>query len=67
VVVRTTPSQLAWLTLMLSAGVLFTTLQLEAIAAWQPTVTVHLGMGLVAAGAFLAIVPPLSRNRRRDG
>jgi hypothetical protein len=52
---------------MLSAGVLFTTLQLEAIAAWQPTVTVHLGMGLVAAGAFLAIVPPLSRNRRRDG
>jgi hypothetical protein len=51
---------------MISAGVLFISLQLEAIASWQPTVTVHVGMGLVAAGAFLAVVPPLSRNRRRD-
>lgn len=65
-IVRTSPSQLLLLTLMIGAGILFTVLQLEAIVSWRPTVTVHLGMGLVAAGAFLAVVPPLSRNRRDD-
>lgn len=65
-IVRTSPSQLLLLTLMIGAGVLFTVLQLEAITAWKPTVTVHLSMGLVAAGAFLAVVPPLSRIRRDD-
>jgi len=51
---------------MVGVGVLFTYLQLGAIASWTSTVTVHLSMGLVAAGAFLAVVPPLSRNRRDD-
>ena len=65
-IVRTSPSQLQLLTIMVGLGVLFTYLQLEAIASWTSTVTVHLSMGLVAAGAFLAVVPPLSRNRRDD-
>ncbi|MDZ4674804.1 MAG: hypothetical protein SGI84_10130 [Gemmatimonadota bacterium] len=65
-IVRTSPSQLLLLTLMIGAGVLFTVLQLEAIVSWKPTVSVHLSMGLVAVGAVLAVVPPLSRNRRQD-
>ena len=65
-IVRTSPSQLQLLTMMVGLGVLLTYLQLEAIHSWTSTVTVHLSMGLVAAGAFLAVVPPLSRNRRDD-
>ena len=63
---RTSPSQLQLLTVMVGVGVLFTYLQLETIASWASTATVHLSMGLVAVGAFLAVVPPLSRNRRDD-
>jgi hypothetical protein len=51
---------------MLGIGVLLTVSQAEAIMSWRPTVTVHLSMGLVAAGAFFALVPPLSPKPRLD-
>jgi len=51
---------------MLGIGVLLTVSQAEAIMSWRPTVTVHLSMGLVAAGAFFAVIPPLSRKLRSE-
>lgn len=65
-IVRTSPSQLLLVTVMLGIGVLLTVSQAEAIMSWRPTVTVHLSMGLVAAGAFFAVIPPLSRKPRPE-
>jgi len=64
--VRTSPSQLSLLFLLLSVGVLVTCWQVEAIASWRPTVTVHLGMGLVAAGVLCSLIPQFRSRSRID-
>ncbi len=63
---RTSPSQLSLLCLLVSAGVLVTCLQVEAIMTWRPTVTVHVGMGLVAAGVLFSLLPQLTGRSRLD-
>lgn len=63
---RTTPSLLALLTAVLGVGTIVTWTQVEAIISWEPTVTMYVGMALVAAGSLMAMLIQLVGARRTN-
>lgn len=60
---RSSPAFRQILTVMVGAGILMTWAQAENLVAGEPTGLLHVGMGLTALGACLAVADPVSRRR----